>query len=339
MKKERALLAVLAVAYVVIVVFSFAIGQYHISFVDVIKVLFSRVLPLSRTWNETVEVVIFQSRLPRILASMLVGGALSIGGASFQGIFYNPLVEPYILGVSAGAGFGAALAILLGQSMIVTQLSAFAFGLLCVFLSLWVAGARKTTRRSRSHITLVLSGFIVSSIFSSFVSIVKFVADPHSKLPSIVFWLMGSFAAASYKAIAVSAPVIIAGSLLLVLLRWRINILAMGDDEARTLGENPERLRLAVVLITTLIAASSVSLSGIIGWVGLVVPHIARMLFGSDHRKLIPGSLFLGSAYLLLIDDISRAVATAELPIGVVTALVGAPVFALLLRKERSTWV
>lgn len=335
MKKHRILLIAIIIGYILIFFFSFTIGQYPISFTDSIKVLFSRVFPIERTWNETLDVVIFQSRLPRIIASMLVGGALSIGGASFQGIFFNPLVEPYILGVSSGAGFGAALGILTGQGMIVTQVFAFMFGLISVFLSVWIGSSRGT----KSHISLILSGFIVGSIFSSFISIVKFVADPYTKLPSIVFWLMGSFASVSYKAIGVSAPIIIAGCFFLVLLRWKINILAMGDNEAKTLGENPEKLRFIIIVITTVIIASSVSLSGIVGWVGLVVPHIARMLFGSDHKKLIPASLLLGSGYLLLIDDLSRTVVASELPIGILTALIGAPVFAFLLRKEKSGWM
>jgi iron complex transport system permease protein len=335
MKRNRLILIFLIIGYIFVFFFSFTIGQYPISFSDSIKVLFSRVFPIDRVWNETFDVVIFQARLPRIIAAMLVGGALSIGGASFQGIFYNPLVEPYILGVSAGAGFGAALAILLGANMFWMQIMAFTFGLFSVTLAMWIG----SSGRNKSHITLVLSGFIVGSIFSSFISFIKFVADPYTKLPSIVFWLMGSFASISYKALAISAPIIVIGSVLLILLRWKLNILAMGDAEAKTLGENPGRLRLSVIFITTIITASSVSLSGIIGWVGLVVPHIARMLFGSDHRKLIPASLLLGSGYLLLIDDLSRTITTAELPIGVLTALIGAPVFAFLLKKEKAGWM
>jgi iron complex transport system permease protein len=335
MKRNRLTLIFLIIGYIFIFFFSFTIGQYPISFADSIKVLFSRILPIKRVWDEIFDVVIFQARFPRIIAAMLVGGALSIGGASFQGIFYNPLVEPYILGVSSGAGFGAALAILLGANMFWIQITAFTMGLLSMVLTLWIG----SSRRSKSQITLVLSGFIVGSLFTSFISFIKFVADPYTKLPSIVFWLMGSFASVTYKALAISAPVIVIGSMLLILLRWKLNILAMGDSEAKTLGENPGRLRLSVIFITTIIVASSVSLSGIIGWVGLVVPHIARMLFGSDHRKLIPVSLLLGSGYLLLIDDLSRTITTSELPIGVLTALIGAPVFVFLLRKERTGWM
>lgn len=334
MKKSYLIIVFLIVVYILVFFFSFTIGQYPISFSDSIKVLLSRIFPIERVWDETFDVVIFQARLPRIISAMLVGGALSIGGASFQGIFYNPLVEPYILGVSSGAGFGAAIAILLGGNFITVQVTSFLMGLLSMILTLWIG----SSRRNKSTITLVLSGFIVGSLFSSFISFIKFVADPYTKLPSIVFWLMGSFASVSYKALAISAPIIIVGSLVLILLRWKLNILAMGDNEAKTLGENPVRLRLSVIFLTTLITASSVSISGIIGWVGLVVPHIARMLFGSDHRKLIPASLFLGSGYLLIIDNLSRTITTSELPIGILTALIGAPIFAFLLRKERSGW-
>lgn len=335
MKKERLILIIIIISYILLFFFSFTIGQYPISFSDSIKVLFSRVFPIEREWNETFDVVIFQSRLPRIIAAMLVGGALSIGGASFQGIFHNPLVEPYILGVSSGAGFGAALAILMGANTFWIQIMAFTFGFFSVVLAIWIGNSG----RNRSHISLVLSGFIVGSIFSSFISLVKFIADPYTKLPSIIFWLMGSFASVSYRTLVISAPIIVIGSVFLVLLRWKLNILAMGDSEAKTLGENPGRLRFLVIFITTIITASSVSISGIIGWVGLVVPHIARILFGSDHKKLIPASLLLGSGYLLLIDDLSRTITTAELPIGVLTALIGAPVFAFLLKKERSGWM
>jgi len=314
---------------------SFLLGRYPISPLMVGKVFISRIMPISHTWPSTVETVIFLIRLPRIVAAMLVGAGLSVSGASFQGTFKNPLVSPYILGVSAGAGFGAALAILLSESLLTIQASAFVFGILAALLSLIVGKAHKST----STLTLVLGGIIVGALFSALLSLIKYVADPYDKLPAIVFWLMGSLSSVSNKDLFVVAPTIVSGTFVLLLIRWRINIISMGDEEAQALGVNPKKLRTIIIICATLITAASVCISGIIGWVGLVIPHIARMLVGPDYKKLLPVSGLIGAAYLLLIDDLARTLTVAEIPLGIITAIVGAPIFAYILRKRKTGWI
>jgi len=275
--------------------------------------------------------VIFNIRLPRILLALCIGAGLSVSGAAFQGMFQNPLVSPDILGVTAGAGFGAALGILLAGDTAAIQASAFFFGILAVAISYLISRAYQTT----PTMMLVLSGIIVGAIFSALLSLIKYVADPHQKLPAIVFWLMGSLAPASKGDLLTAAPPMVVGVMGLLLVRWRINILSMGDQEARSLGIKTDRLKAFVILCCTLVTASAVSVSGIIGWVGLVIPHIGRMLVGPDHKVLLPASVALGAAYLILIDDLSRTLISAEIPLGILTAIVGAPFFAYLLRRTQ----
>jgi len=327
--------ATLVIMLIFLFFLSFLLGRYPISPLVVGKVFISRILPISHTWPSTVETVIFLVRFPRIVAAMLVGAGLSVSGASFQGTFKNPLVSPYILGVSAGAGFGAALAILLSRNLFTIQVSAFVFGILAVFLTLIIGRAHKST----STLTLVLGGIIVGALFSALLSLIKYVADPYDKLPAIVFWLMGSLASSSNKDLLMVAPPILSGTFGLLLIRWRINILSMGDEEAQALGVNSKRMRIIIIVCSTLIAAASVCISGIIGWVGLVIPHIGRMLVGPDYKKLLPISILIGAAYLLLIDDLARTLTTAEIPLGILTAIVGAPIFAYLLRKRKTGWI
>ncbi|MDD5015039.1 MAG: iron ABC transporter permease [Atribacterota bacterium] len=326
--------ATLVVILIALFFFSFLLGRYPISPLIVGKVFISRILPISHTWPPTVETVVFFVRLPRIVAAMLAGAGLSVSGASFQGIFNNPLVSPYILGVSAGAGFGAALAILLSESLLTIQVSAFVFGILAALLSLIIGRAHKST----STLTLVLGGIIVGALFSALLSLIKYIADPYDKLPAIVFWLMGSLSSVSNKDLLMLAPPILSGTFVLLLIRWKINILSMGDEEAQTLGVNPKKLRIVIIVCGVLITAASVSMSGIIGWVGLVIPHIGRMLVGPDYKKLLPVSILIGAAYLLLIDDLARTLTVAEIPLGIITAIVGAPIFAYLLQKRKTGW-
>lgn len=282
----------------------------------------------------THHTVLFNVRLPRILAALLVGAALSVAGASFQGIFRNPLVSPYILGVGAGAGFGACLAILLWNSYLFIQLMAFAFGLLAMFLAISMGKASKGT----GTLVLVLSGMIVGSVFTALTSLVKYVADPYDELPAIVFWLMGSLADVRYDDLLYISLPIFVGALVLFLLRWRINILSLGDEEAKALGINVEKMRLIIIVCATLMTSAAVSISGVIGWVGLVVPHISRMIVGPNYSRLLPMSMVIGSSFMLLVDDLSRTIAATEIPLGILTSLVGAPLFAYLLRRGRMGW-
>jgi iron complex transport system permease protein len=265
---------------------------------------------------------------------MSVGAGLSIGGAAFQGMFRNPLVSPDVLGVSAASGFGAALAILLSKSAFELQLFAFAFGLLGVAMTYVLARVYQTT----PVLMLVLSGVVVEAFFSALLSGAKFVADPENKLPAITYWLLGSFNASTLRTVAIVVPAITAGTIGLLLASWKLNLLSMGDEEARALGVRTERLKAAIIVCTAVMTAAAVATCGIIGWVGLVMPHVARTLVGPDHRRLLPAALSVGACYLLVIDDVARTATAGEIPIGILTAVIGAPYFAYLLRRTSGTW-
>ncbi|MDR2873139.1 MAG: iron ABC transporter permease [Methanobrevibacter sp.] len=312
---------------------SFLIGRYPVSPIDVIYTLISKFNP-SYTVSDSISSVVFNIRLPRIIGAMVVGAALSVVGATFQAIFKNPLVSPDILGVSSGAGFGAAVAILANAGTYVVQTLAFLFGLVSVLITYSVS----KVYNSKGTLILVLSGMAVSSFFGSLISSTKFLADPNNKLPEITFWLMGSLSSINSRVLVPVLLVIIMGSFVLILLRWRLNILAMGDEESQALGLNIDRLRLIFILISTLITASAVSISGVIGWIGLIVPHMTRILTGPDNNILLPASISFGASFLLIMDNIARTTFLVEIPIGILTALIGAPLFLLLLRKGYSDW-
>ncbi|MGB4280303.1 MAG: iron ABC transporter permease [Methanoculleus sp.] len=293
------------------------------------------VLPaFEQTWGVSEQTVVFRIRLPRVIAAMLVGGGLSLAGASFQGLFRNPLVSPDILGVAAGAGFGAALGILVSGNPWVIQVSAFAFGIVAVAVTYGIG----RVYHNSSTLILVLAGIIVGSLFSALLSLAKYVADPYDTLPAIVFWLMGSLSSVSNTDIIAVAPPILLGSLCLYLIRWRINLLSLGEEEAQALGLDTKRMTVVLIVASTIITASAVCISGIIGWVGLVVPHIGRMLVGPDFRNLVPVSAILGASFLLVVDDIARTLTATEIPLGILTALVGAPFFAYLLTQKKVGW-
>ncbi len=331
MKQFRHYLLLLGILNICIFLLSLFLGRYHIPAGEVLSALSHPFSSHSGDTGHLQNIVLFHVRLPRILIAMLVGAGLGITGASFQGVFRNPLVSPYILGVSSGGGFGAALAILLFSSTSMIQLFAFIFGMLAVSITYFVArlGDRLSTY------SLVLAGVVVGSFFAALISLLKYVADTYTKLPAIVFWLMGSLASVKLEDMYTTAPVIIICVVLLIMLRWRFNILSLGSDEAKGLGINTSRLYIIIVTCSTLIAASIVAIAGIIGWVGLVVPHLCRMIVGADHNKLIPASALMGSAYMLLVDDLARMIAGQEIPLGIVTAIIGAPFFAYLLKRSQ----
>lgn len=330
---KRLILVVLPIIFIFISLFA---GRLFIEPLIVLKILGQKLLflPIETTWSDTVESVVVRVRLPRAIMAGAVGAGLSISGAAFQGMFQNPLVSPFILGVSAGAGFGAALAIVMEGSMLLIQSLAFIFGIAAVSLTYFTSRIYKTT----PILMLVLSGMVVSAFFQALLSLLKYLADTEDKLPAIVFWLMGSMGSVGLDDLPVGIVLISIGSGLLYLIRWRLNILSMGEMEARAMGVNGELLKGIVIVATTIIASTVVSFCGIIGWVGLVIPHLCRMLVGPDHRVLLPTTLSVGAAYLILIDNLSRIVSAAEVPLGILTAVVGAPFFAYLLRKTKGGW-
>jgi len=332
--KAAKLQITLIVLLVGVSIFSLMSGPMDIRPGTVVRILTSRLLPMQPDWPATLESVIMDVRLPRLLAGLLVGAGLSISGAAFQGLFRNPLVSPHILGVSAGAGFGAALAILFFGNIFMVQLLSFCFGLIAV----WMTYALSRIYRSTPVLMLVLAGIIVGALFSAATSLLKYIADPVNQMPSIVFWLLGSLNNASNKDIAVVGPIMLAGTASLYLIRWRINLLTMGEEDARSLGVDTARIRGVIIVSATFISAAAVCVSGIIGWVGLVIPHIGRLLVGADNKHLLPVATLIGAIYLVSVDTIARTAMETEIPIGILTAIVGAPVFAYLLRKNRPGW-
>lgn len=310
---------------------SICIGRYPLALSEVFHILWKGVT-LSVDKNiDTGFGIIWAIRLPRAILGALVGGSLAVSGAAFQGLFKNPLVSSGILGVSSGAGFGAALAILLFGTVAATYPFAFLFGTLAVALSYLIG----RTYNATPTIMLVLGGIIVSSVFSALISFAKYVADPYEQLPTIVFWLMGSLATAGYKDILMAAPPMLLGAAGLFAVRWRINILSMGDKEALTLGINTRLTKGLVIACATLSTAGAVCVSGVIGWIGLVIPHIGRMLVGNNNKVLIPSSFSLGACFLVLVDDLGRMATGSEIPLGILTALVGGPFFVYLLKKTK----
>ena len=311
------------------VVVSLGIGRFGVPLNHVAAILLDGIIPLEPTWKPVEERVVELIRMPRILIAGLAGAGLAVAGAALQGVFRNPLVGPQIIGVSSGAAFGGAFAILISESQMMLIGGAFSFGILAMLIVYTVS--RQQGRAS--ILMLVLSGIVTSAFFSALVSITKFVADPDDKLPAIVFWLMGSFASASYeKVFLISIPVAL-GSLVVYLMRFQINVLSLGDEEAQSLGLRVERTRWIVLVAVALISAAVVAAAGVVGWVGLVIPHFARMLTGPDHKVLIPAAALIGAVYLIQVDNVARASIAAEIPVGIITAMLGAPVFAYLLRR------
>lgn len=307
------------------------VGRFQIAPEKALAILLSRVAPLTPDWSVMDERIVLLVRAPRIVLASLCGAGLALSGAALQGVFRNPLVAPQILGVSPGAAFGGALAILAGATGFALVGAAFAMGVAALAL----VGALARVEGRSDAVMVVLTGIVVGALFTALVSLVQFLADPNSSLPAIVFWLMGSFSAATWARVAVAAPAVAAGMALLWLMRFRINVLSLGEEEARALGLSVERDRWLVFAAVALIEGATVSVAGVIGWVGLVVPHAARLLVGSDQRLLLPVAGALGASYLLFVDSLARGATAAEIPLGVITAVVGAPVFAALLRQTR----
>lgn len=326
-------ICLMALALVLLFLLSFVWGRYDVPLGQVVRILLSRVFAVAQTWTDNMAIVVWNVRMPRILLACLVGCALSAAGTGYQTVFQNPMAAPDILGASSGACFGAALAILTGQSSVMVTVFAFLSSLLTVVL-VYLIGSH--TRGNRV-VSILLAGIMVGSLFSAGTSYIKLVADPSNQLPQITYWLMGSLSGTRLKDVGFALIPMAIGSAPLLLLRWRINILTLGDEEAATLGVNTGALRLVVILCATFLTAASVAVSGMIGWVGLVIPHLSRKLVGNDCRYLLPASMLMGASFLLLVDDISRNLLTTEIPIGILTAFIGAPFFIYLMTRRGNT--
>lgn len=323
-RKYRVCMITGCIATLFLALIALCLGQYTIALQDVIKVLTLQEVDLANAEN-----VIFNIRIPRILVSLIVGSGLATAGASFQALFSNPLATPDTLGCANGASFGAALGILLGLNALGIQISALIFGILAVVLVFVFT----RYRHANQIMMIILGGMVVSSLFSALVSLIKYVADPNDVLPVITFWLMGSFSNSTVRSLYTGVPMIILGMMILYLMRYRMNALSLKEEEAASLGINVRKNRMIVIVASSLITASVVSMCGVVGWVGLLIPHISRMLFGNNHTKVIPGCIVFGALFMLIIDTIARCMYQAEIPVSILTAIIGAPVFLLLLRK------
>ena len=323
--------------FLAIFLVSFMIGHYSVSPLTAGGILFTRFFGLATHWDPKMEIVILQVRLPRILAATLIGSGLSCSGAAYQGIFRNPMVSPDILGVAAGASFGAALSLFLCKNIVVTQLAAFLFGLAAVGVTYFIGFI--FSKSGAPILVMILSGIIVGTLFNSFVSVITLAADANNTLPAITFWMMGSLASVGINDVAVASGPILFGITGIFLLRWNLNVMAFGEEEARSLGLSTNLLRIAIVGCATLATAAGVAIGGVIALVGLIVPHMARFIVGPNYRYLIPASALLGAAFLLCVDDLTRMLFVTEVPIGIVTSILGSPVFLYLLLRSRKGWV
>lgn len=306
------------------------VGPYAISPPEVARAVLRRLL--GDADRGTVDTVIFNIRLPRVVAAGIVGAALAAAGAAYQSLFRNPLVSPDILGVSTGAGLGAVTGILLGLPVTAIQMMGFTGGLVTVLIVVAIA---RTLRGGGDVLVLVLAGIVIGALAGAAISLVKVLADPYDQLPAITFWLLGSLAGVKVQDVAATVPVVALGLAPLIVLRWRIGVLSLGDDEARALGVNVARLRAVVIVAATLVTASVVAISGVIGWVGLMIPHMARLLVGPRFDRLLPASILLGAAFLITVDTLARSAARIEIPLGVLTAVIGGPIFVCLLAHNR----
>ena len=328
--RKASVLVVLVVVAVAAFLLSATLGRYDMDLGRVLSLIAGAFTGQATGADAN---VFFTIRLPRIVAALIVGAALSGAGCAFQGIFKNPMVSPDLLGASAGACFGAALGILLSFGGVGMEVCAFAMGIIAVAASYALSSV--IGRRMGGVLVLVLSGLVVGNLFQAFTSGVKFLADPNSQLPEITFWLMGGLSAVRENDLAALVAAFVVGTAGLFALRWRINVMSLGDDEARSLGVDVRRTRLAVIAFATLLTSASVAVAGMVGWVGLIVPHLARFLVGSDQRALLPASMLLGGTFLLVVDDVCRSIYTTEIPLSILTAIIGAPLFVYLICRQR----
>lgn len=334
---NRLVLPLLALLLLAMVLLSLYLGKYRVELADILAFVGWKLTGHTALSVEQLRLlanILVDIRLPRICAALLIGSALAVSGTSFQALFINPLVSPGLLGVLAGASFGAALGMMCSKSWLLVQCSTLAFG----FAAVGIAVAIARVFRGSSIIMLVLGGIISGAFFSAALSIVKYAADPSNQLPAIVYWLMGNLSAADGRTISLISGPMLVGILVLIINGGRLNVMSMGEEEARALGIHVRRVRLTVIILATLISALTVVIGGIIGWVGLIIPHICRMLVGPDNRVLLPAAALVGAIYLLLVDNVSRLIFTFEIPTGILTSLIGIPFFVLVLNKAQRGW-
>ena len=325
----------LIIILILMINISLFLGQYQISFDEYLMFL-KKLIGLNSLIDdekyETMKSIIFGIRLPRIISAILIGASLAVAGASFQAMFVNPLVSPGILGVLSGASFGAALGMILGLNWFLINLSTFIFGILAVFFAITISFIYSS---SRNMIILVLGGIISSSLFSALLSIIKYGADTNDVLPAITYWLMGSLSFSTSSIVWNLTIPMLSGILILIFFSKYLNALSLGDEEAKALGVNTKLLKLIIILVATLISALSVILAGIIGWIGLIIPHITRLLFGADNKVILPMSALIGAIFLLIVDNTSKLIFSFEIPIGIVTAIIGIPIFIFVLKNAK----
>jgi len=334
MRATLALAGALALLAVIVAV-AFSVGRYPVAAGDLVTLLWAKLSGAQNGPDSTVEAVVWKIRGPRVVAAIMIGAALAAAGAAYQNMFRNPLVSPDILGVSAGAAVGAVLGIFLSLNVIMIQSLAFGFGLAAVALVYVVSNA---VRGHDPLLVLVLAGVVVGSLLGACVALMKYLADPYNQLPAITFWLLGSLASATPDDVWSALPLMLLGLVPMWLLRWRINLLSLDDEEARALGVETGRIRVVVIAAATLMTSAAVAISGVIGWIGLVIPHFARLLVGPDFSRLLPTSILLGAGFLLAVDTLARTVARIEIPLGVLTAFVGTPLFLWQLATARRGW-
>ena len=330
--RVRLIQLLLLAALLCAAVYSLCSGVYHVSASNVVSIVFSHIFPLEKTWTDTMYRVVMYSRFPRIIAAMVVGLALSLAGSGYQGVFRNPLVSPDLLGVSNGACIGVAISILLGLGYYGNLILSFAGGMLAVGLTVLFP----RLMRSRSTTSLILSGVIVGGFFTSLLGILKYVADPDTELAEITYWQLGSLAKVRPDALVTILPIALLSGAGVYLLRWRINVISLGDKEARTLGVELQRERGILVLCSTLLTAAVICISGTVGWIGLVMPHLARMMVGQDNKRVIPVSALLGAIFLIVVDTMARNLTWAEIPLGIITGFIGTPFFAIVLIRQKN---
>ena len=331
-KNNTKKMIILTIVLLSLIVLMLCVGKYEISIKDSLSILFRAITFRPQIEDEMSVNVVLKLRLPRILLSIFVGAALSISGACYQGIFKNPLVSPDFLGVSSGACIGAALAILLGLSKWYISLLAFVGGIITVIITAIIPNLIK----NKTNIMLVLSGIIVGSLMSSILGFIKYVADPDTQLASITYWTMGSFSYSSIEDILPILIVIVPPTIILIMISWWIDVLSMGEYEAKTLGANTKLIRGIVIVCSTLLTSGAICFAGTIGWVGLIIPHISRLLVGSSNQKVIPCSCLLGGIFMLLVDSLTRTITATEMPVSIMTGIIGAPFFCYLLFKKRN---
>ncbi len=328
----RRVIAALVLVLVVTAILGLSVGRYQVPVAETVRILGSHVATVDITWTAKMYNVIVNIRFPRIIADILIGGALALAGASYQGLFRNPLVSPDILGVAAGACLGAAIGILAGAPGVLVQLLALVGGLIAVSLATFIP----RLFRNSSTLMLVLSGVIVTGLLGSLLGLTKYLADPEQQLASIVFWTMGSFSTIGTGDLLKMAIPILVTAAVLLLYRWRLNLLALGEAEAQALGVNVRAMRRLIIVCATVLTAAAVSMSGTIGWVGLIIPHLARALVGQDNRYVLPTSFLLGASFMMIVDSLARNLTETEIPISILTGVIGTPLFILLLVRQHA---